>query len=349
MAGKQFFSSNNLGADLCVTQHRTHIGKLKFKRVRSACDLKKYDQIIYWGDFQNNPMWGGRDFARREIGNSDLNTVEEAFEYWKEFYLELGKQLPESTKIYSFGNCFLGMNQKLEDPGTKKSFEYFLQRTDGIVVRDTGSYQLIKSLFSELSQRVYQGYDVSSLLQTNTRPSKNKEPYFVWSFGRSDISADEAQRLVQNIESKLGIKAINIDWLKPELLFGLRHFFHGAFKKILNTIANSSFVLTDIYHMTLNCYNLRTPVIGIYKESRDTVQFGTLNDEKKKMLFEMVDGADFIFRIHGDEITAAETESICKCAKNILERPDFPARLFQAHKNRTNELENLILELMGFK
>ena len=237
MAGHNFFAAHQVSPDFFVTQLRERIGRLKFKKIRTADDLKKYKRIVYWGDYQNNPMWGHKDFSRREVKNGDFGTVEEAFKFWRKFYLELGKKLSDSTKIYSIGGCYLGMLQHLEKPEVKDSLEYFLTRSDGVVVRDQESYRLLKSSFSsDITNSINLGYDVASLLNAKTRKKKSKQPYFVFSFGRSGLNASDIDHLNRGIELKLGIKAIPINWLRPEPLFGSRKFFNSEFYSLLKLI-----------------------------------------------------------------------------------------------------------------
>jgi len=346
LAGKQFFENRQRKVELCVTQHKNKIGKLSFKRIRSVSPLTDVDSIVYWGDFQNNPMWGWRDFSRREVGYGDADTHESAFGFWREFYLEAGKTLPESSKLYSVGGCFQGMQDYLDIPGVRESFEYFLQRASAIIVRDSISYATLTNCFSpKLTRNVKLGYDVSCLLNVESFTINKSDPYFAWSFGRSGLSPDDEMKIVAYIEMYTGLKAVKIDWLNPKLLFGSRHFFNRPFMRMLRMISGARFIVTDIYHMTLNSLNVGTPPLVLYQSQRGSGSFGTLLDDKKQSLLSMLNAGSFLFDWDESRDVVDNVSPVLRMANMIMADHEIGDAVLAAHKQKKQELISQLTQI----
>jgi hypothetical protein len=348
MAGKQFLSSYKQDFELCVTQHRTRIGKLKFRRIRSPAELAQYSRIIYWGDFQNNPLWGAKDFSHRDHRYGDSDSPEQAYKLWRELYLELGKNIPDSTRIYSVGGCFHGMLSHLDDPYIRDGFDYFLQRADGIFVRDRHSYDIIKSSFSaNLTKNTNLGYDTSSLLEVNSLKNAVKSDYFVWSFGRSGLREEEQKKIIAQLEESVGIRGVHINWLKPKMPFNSTRFYDHAFTRMLRTMSAAKFVVTDIYHMTLNSLNVDTPAIVLFREDRGATQHGTLLDDKKKSLYQLLNAESYLVPLNTSNTGDHPLDAITIIAKNIINNEDSYQDLLDAHKRQAELLRQQIAQIIS--
>ena len=105
--------------------------------------------------------------------------------------------------------------------------------------------------------------------------------------------------------------------------------------------------MTDIYHLSINSLNLKTPVICLYNKDSNIDDCGTLNDDKKRILFEMLNGTDFTFSVINKNISEADVEEISQRAWMINSTPGFSDKIIQSHKNKAAKLSNQISNIMG--
>src|SRR5690606_7616273 len=100
--------------------------------------------------------------------------------------------------------------------------------------------------------------------------------------------------LIQSIARMTGLEAVGLpNWLhlKPES--AARQFRHQR-----AIVTSAQFLVTDIYHLSINALNCGVPVFCLGRP--DGGQIGTLGDFKKKVLFSMLGLEDRYFEIMED-------------------------------------------------
>lgn len=296
LAATTFFKNLNLDADLyCFqskfTKENTKSGSLKIKVIRNLDELSHYQAIIYWGDWQNNPVWGLNDFAKREVFRGYTKNTDHGFENWLNLYLPLRKDF--SQKIYSLGNSFLGITDFLKNTSSKNKImisERFSQAFDFILPRDKHSYDELRLLFPSIKLEEW-GLDLAVLNNFNETINLNtslKKLHFSYFFNRSSIEKKISKSLIDYIHNLSSNDPVKINnWLQISRLFPLY-----SIKNNFKTISSSQFLITDTYHLALNSLNMGTPAILIGDEEHQSLHSCCQN--KKKILFESISPSLYI-------------------------------------------------------
>lgn len=240
--------------------------------LKSLQKAKDFSHIVYWGDFLNNPEYGRTDFAARDIrfGNSpDLDAA-------KARWLQLFAPARTDRPLLSIGNNFQH-DSRDSDPLFHEAMEHLQKNFVMILPRDGLSVSnLSRSFRADCLHKIRPGMDCAFLLRRE--PAQERGRFFSYYFGRSGFQ--DQQQLVQRIETATGLQGIEVNrWLKLE-----KEGFHDHFEDRRRQLAESQFVVTDVYHLSVNALNLRTPVLCLGKPSQ--TQVGTLGDLKKRYLFQ---------------------------------------------------------------
>ncbi|EGJ09768.1 hypothetical protein [Rubrivivax benzoatilyticus] len=277
LAARRYFEARGLRADLFVTQGRTGIGTLRFDFLRDVEQLGAYDRVVYWGDFLNNPLWGLRDYAGRQRPDGSVSSVDE----WRSLYLE-AKQRHPALRVIVAGGCALGAAACRDDPELAAAYRGFLQSADALVLRDPGSVAEVHQWLGP-DRRVQLGFDCAALAPPAVAPkAARRGPFFVHGFGRGLPPADAAA-LVAETERHTGLRGVPVSWLGregPRVTFGAR----VAWR--LGWARHAHFCLTDIYHFSLCSMSVGTPAFVV--TTPETRVDGTLNQHKKRLLFDML-------------------------------------------------------------
>lgn len=245
LAAQQYFSGLGRSFDLCMTQGDGVVGSLRFRKLRTPKDYLDYKNIVYWGDFQNNPLWGANDYCNKEIAYEGVTDREIALLNWANRYLLLPRMIGSDADVYAIGGSFMGAQEYLSDPAINQPFLYFLSSAKRIIVRDSASYRFLSALSH--NPGILQGFDCAALLRM---PAARKGSFFVYSFRRT-IGKEDARRLVRAVEKATGFKGVAINWLgrKPRLRSP-----HGNFVRNSRLISQAQFALSDIYHFCINSF-----------------------------------------------------------------------------------------------
>ncbi len=308
LAARRFFSALGLEHELCVTQGRTRVAALRYRLVRSAEDLRGFGSVVYWGDFLNNPMWGAGDYAQREVSRYRANDPLEGFENWRALYLRAASSLPNSTRIFSFGGCFMGMDSALEGASVRGAMREFVQRASAVVVRDPLSFEALSRLDGSQS-KVSLGFDCASLMAERS-PSSFRGRYFAHSFNRS--LGDEASRaLVAAVERETGLSGIAVDWLFARWP---KRVLHARFALNLSLMRHARFCLTDTYHFAINSMTQGTLPLCVVRD--EPAVSSTLNEVKKMALLSMVGLDAALLRVPGETMQPASASDLTAAAQD---------------------------------
>ncbi len=342
LTARQLFSSLGVDFDLCVTQgKRSKTGKLAFRKITDPRQLREYDAIVYWGDFQNNPMWGANDFANREA------TVAEGFERWRDLFLRLHRHLSDSIPIYSIGGCLLGAAPYFQRSEIRREFAEFVERSSGIILRDIGSYEEICKSIPEAKEGITLGFDTASLLSPVERNVRKSGGYFVYVFGRT-LSTEEGHRVAAQVGKQLALKPVPIEWWR-RLSYRSRikrHISHRSFIKNLATIKGAAFALTDVYHFAIDTLVQGTAPICI--AARESTGERTLNDLKKTILYRMIDGESLYVPINGDSLASEDKARIIEQADQVLRGGSSGLPCFTAFDSHRERLRRSIQDLRSW-
>jgi len=256
-------------------------GVLKHRMLHSIRELEGFSHIVYWGDFLNNPRFGAEDFSPTDVANGYSKTKEEAFERWSEiFALSAGK--PSARVIAAGGNFQHSFS--LDEAAILGSF---LRSADFVAPRDPFSFKNIAPLTTS-STTLIQGMDCAFLLPSDI-PRKRATNYFCYEFGRSSLP--DTEDLVRSVEAATGLTGIRL----PHWLYLKAGSAHAVFEEQRNTLYSAQFILTDIYHLSVNGISSGVPVYCLGRAHKS--QAGTLGDFKKKTLFSMLDLNNYYFEI----------------------------------------------------
>jgi len=310
LAARSFFSDRGFSFDLCVTQGAAGLGDLRFRKIDDTKQLRDYGAIVFWGDFQNNPMWGRRYFPFQEIKHGRARSPEHAFNIWRDTYLRIHRVLPDSTRIHSIGGCFLGAHPYLDDPETATAMHEFLERTDDIVVRDPESLQCLLDFRKAGACDISLGFDVASLLHPVAHRTPQGGDYFVYAFARTLNEAD-GHCLAKAVGRVTGLRPVSIDWLTSRWP---RHFTHRAFRRNLALMRGAAFAITDVYHFAINCMVQGTvPVCLSLRSNEDR---GALTEHKKELLYRMIECTALHIEVQSSSILPGEE---CRLAERIAQ------------------------------
>lgn len=251
-----------------------------YRLCRTFSDLGKFSHILFWGDFQNNPLYGTRDFARREIKFGYAKTSYEGVENWKHLHLELFDRLSRKIVIASIGNCFLGASSALAAHDLREPLRDFTLSSVRILPRESWSTKELLSASGASADTVRTGLDAAFLLSLPVSMDFTNRRCFGYAFARS--GARDVVAALEAICSKTGLRPIEIPWTVGDR----RKSYKKTFERALGIIPNCRFIITDIYHLSINALNHGTPVISISKGAG--AMETSVGDQKKYALAEQI-------------------------------------------------------------
>ena len=278
LAAQAFFSAHRQDFDLIKFTGHSRIGSLQYRIIQSFEELTRYDTIVFWGDFQQNPIWGLKNFGPR-YARKNRTTEAEGFLRWKQLCLFKDHVLKPSQRLFSVGTCFLGARAALEDPAAVSEYRSLLARFHAIVPRDQGSVAELQSLGLT---NVVPGFDCATLPERDPAPTVS-EPCFGYAFGRT-FTPEQGKCVARRIEEFTGHRAIPIRWLLKKYAFKFCDF---RYTRALQAICRVRCVVTDIYHLTINTLNLNRDAICVGLGNEDFLD--TCDDYKKVILLRMTE------------------------------------------------------------
>jgi hypothetical protein len=304
------------------------------------------DGVIYWGDFTTSPLFAIQDYARREIEYGRCIDVEAAFLKWNQHFL-LSDVTHRTTKVASVGQNFLSLEEQLSYLNTTDRLcveTCYQNNFDLVFPRDPQSTEEFQRVTNGDHKRVQLGMDAAFLLDhaalfpelASITPGAN----FGYLFGRSGF---DQRAFVERVQNETGLLPLDLSkWLKLD-----RRKAHRQYRQLLMQIASSRFIVTDLYHATINSLALGVPVLGVGKKCN--AQTDTLSDLKKKILFESLGLDHFYVELAGPDldtdIAAAQfDQSLTNCLMGFGKHRKFIEGKRSDFRNRLSDgLRELIL------
>ncbi len=289
LAAQQFFSVSGWPFELVKFTGHARVGRLRYRVLGSAEELDSYETIVFWGDFQQHPLWGRRNFGPRHA-RKHRTTIHEGFRCWKEKCLMMDRIRRPGQRWFSVGTCFLGVLAELGDVAAIEEYVTLLSRFDAIVPRDWLSAAELRSC---ALTNVVPGLDCATLLDHGDAPPSGA-PTFGYAFGRT-LSSVEGRRLAREIERRTGQRGMAIDWLLGK---HIAPWCNARYTRALSTIRRCRYIVTDVYHLAITALNIGRNVFCI--GSAGLTQEDTCDDLKKAVLFRMADLSDRYLEIPVD-------------------------------------------------
>ena len=303
-------------------------GRLLFNNYNDVKQLKKYSHVIFWGDFTPNPVYGYEDFAYFDKIYNVRSSQYSPIERWSRlFNFSEGKI---RQKVMAIGNNFQH-DYSGYTSDCKNYLERMLHSYDLFMPRDSHSVENIR-YYLNLSgcdiEKVKAGLDPAFLLKNWSvdRVSTNKNT-FCYAFGRSNLP--DVDEIISRIELETDTKSVHLsEWLKLEPASA-----DYKFTEMINNICNARFVVTDLYHVAINCMRHNVPVFCIGKKISD--QRGTLGDFKKKILFSMLGLERYYYEV--DPESESHLDFIVKSIKSDI-------NLFEKNVSKIYEIKTLLAD-----
>lgn len=324
LAAEQFLGDIGFDTDLLRGQTRKarqkeRFGSQTFRLLQNVPMLLRTSRLMYWGDFTTSPLFGSQEYAKREIDQRGSVNQDAAFDKWSRLFLLRGTDRGK-TKVSSIGQNFLSLNEEIDrlETDLRQSIRNcYQQNFDFVVPRDPISAKEFRAVAPGGDIFIEEGLDAAFLLdQSRLFPALEnikKKDTFVFLFGRSGLNSET---LVRKVATLTGLEPIDLSgWLNLDPATA-----HQRYGTLLTKIVSSRFVMTDVYHCSINALSLGIPVLGMGLDSQK--QSNTLSDLKKSILFQSLDLSEYYITLSDAGLTDAMdqglfSETVLLCLDNF--------------------------------
>lgn len=312
LAASRVFDAWNIEHTLINFQKRRWRLPLKYQVSRTPNKLAKYSHILFWGDFQNNPVYGTRDFANREVKFRYARTAPEGVANWTRLHLELSSVLPKSTVVASIGNCFLGSREAASQHNLSASLKTFADSAVRILPRESQSgAELVEAAGGSPRSNVLTGLDPAFLLEPEKREDFRERKYFGYCFARSQVQ-DVTEGLDAIIKAT-GLTPVEVPWSVGKRRVSQRQIFSDA----LEAFAKCRFIVSDVYHLTVNAINHGVPVIVLSR--RQEITRSSVDDQKKSALTDQIGASGLHVMLADDASFATQVPTVVGAYEALMD------------------------------
>ncbi|WP_290990407.1 polysaccharide pyruvyl transferase family protein [Hyphomicrobium sp.] len=312
LAASQLFDAWNIDYTLINFQKRPWRLPSKYLVCRNIDKLGRFSHLLYWGDFQNNPVYGTRDFASREMKFGNARTVDMAVSNWARLHLDLPDLLGKHARVASIGNCFLGAHEAAAQYALGPSLARFADTAFRILPRETYSVNEITSASSSTSPpNISTGIDPAFLLEPKEYHDFRDAHYFGYHFARSDVR--DISEGLKAIEARTSLVPLEVSWAVGNRKAKQKNLFYSA----LATMKKCRFVVTDVYHLAVNTLNHGTPVVLVSRKSSATKS--SVDDQKKYALAEQLGARPLHLPLAEDASLASQAGKIIETYESLMD------------------------------
>jgi hypothetical protein len=308
-----------------------------FRTLRDTRELAKFTHVLFWGDFQNNPVYGVNDFAKRELKFGYAASTEDAISNWTKLHLDISDRL-HAAKVASIGNCFLGAVSAIAGTTLASSLRNFVQNAAAILPRETQSKnQLIDA--SEDSRNISTGLDTAFLLDVPLVGNFRDKQNIGFCFARSGIVDIEAG-LVE-IAKATGLPTVAIPWTVGDRKTSYKKTFSQAFE----AMATCRVVITDVYHLTVNALNSGRPVICLSQGAAAAPS--SVADSKKHALAEQIGISDLHVTLTSDRSLLSSATAIVDAYQLLMDQQLDFADIMDGLNGQRSRFRNRIAAIVA--
>jgi hypothetical protein len=309
---------------------------LGFQSTRDLKYLKTFTHLLFWGDFQNNPVYGTNDFAKRELKFKYASSDKEAISNWSKLHLDISDEL-HGVKIASVGNCFLGAGTAAAEKSLASSLRNFVRNAVAILPRESQSMQQLMDA-SEPSANIATGLDTAFLLDGCNRQDYRDKKNIGFRFVRSGVVDIDAG--IAELAKATGLSPVEIPWTTGDRKASCKKVFSQA----MDAIATCRVVVTDVYHLAVNATNHGTPVICL---SRGDYNASTsVADAKKHALSEQIGTLDLHVTLAPDRSLLSTSEAIVEAYQSLMDRQIDFDDIMQGLQTQKSGFRDRIIEII---
>lgn len=336
LAASRFMQKLGVPHTLINFQSRPWRPAAGFRSTRDLRDLRKFTHLLFWGDFQNNPVYGTDDFAKRELKFKYAASYKEAISNWCQLHLDISDQL-HGVKIASVGNCFLGAGAAANDTSLASSLRNFVRNAAAILPRESQSMRQLTDA-SERSPNIATGLDTAFLLAALDPRDFRGKKHLGFCFARSkvvDVDAGLAQ-----LARATGLTLVEIPWTTGDRMKSAKK----TFAQAIDAIATCRVVVTDIYHLAVNATNHGTPVICLSRGDCDVPS--SIGDAKKHALAEQIGTLDLSMTIAPDRSLLSSTQDIIYAYQLLMDRQIDFDDIMQGLRDQRSGFRDRIIDII---
>lgn len=309
LAASRFMRKLGVPHTLVNFQRRPWRPVLGFRSTRDVRYLRTFTHLLFWGDFQNNPVYGTNDFAKREVKFKYASSDEEAISNWSRLHLDISDQL-QGVKIASVGNCFLGAGAAAADKSLRSSLRNFVRNAAAILPRESQSMRQLMDA-SEPSHNIATGLDTAFLLEGSNRQDYRDKKNIGFRFVRSGVVDIDGG--VAELAKATGLSPIEIPWTTGDRKTSCKK----TFAQAIDAIATCRVIVTDVYHLAVNATNHGTPVICLSRG--DYNASSSVADAKKHALAEQIGTLDLHVTLAPDRSLLSSSKAIVDAYRSLMD------------------------------
>ena len=250
---------------------------LDYKYLSDAVQLRKYDHIVYWGDFAHWIEYSQKEWTKRGI-NTKLIPQQAEDKWYSLYFLEDHQELINKTIVY--GGTLYGLT--LEQVRSKRylsNLRSFFGRCKGSYFRDIYSVNFINQITGSVNSALSGDCAMVSHISTigwrsSHEPNTSITKKLGIAIGRSS-KPEILHQFSEHLASQLKAEKVDINWLKSRGIDG--------FNDCIEKLQECDYVFTDIYHCGVNSISLGIPTISTGLTSQAVNH--TLSDKKKEVFF----------------------------------------------------------------
>ncbi|WP_431284134.1 polysaccharide pyruvyl transferase family protein [Humitalea sp. 24SJ18S-53] len=299
--------------------------KLISKKLNNIEELEEFDKIVYWGDFLHSRTYFKKDLRFRHGRRVGDDQIEEYLKFAYGLLMLEDADDQMLSNVICFGSSLI-INTHFDDADKRyrASIKRLYENSRLVLLRDPLSAAFASRYANDMSASTL-GVDCAFLLRpfdqfqwTRRSPAKRTPTKRVgFAFGRAISKIPElmeaSRKFVDALAKQMGAtEIVDIEWWKVDRRSPL-----NSVAEKLSLLASCDFVVTDIYHCSVNSWREGTPALCIGMGAE--FPGGTLTEKKKEMLFGMFNLRRyyvFVENLMADASFARSVESSLRALKD---------------------------------
>jgi hypothetical protein len=183
------------------------------------------------------------------------------------------------------------------------------------------------------------GLDPAFLLEPEKNEKFREREYFGYCFARSKVR-DVAAGL-EAISKKTGLFPLEVPWSVGARKMSQKEIFPRA----LGAITKCRFIVSDIYHLTVNAINHGTPVIVLSR--RQAATQSSVDDQKKYALADQIGTARLHVVLAADGSLASQFPKVIEAYESLMDGQTSFHEIMEGLMAQKNRYGSLIKEILN--